>query len=174
MEVRRDADMSVTSFYFFCMFAVSLGVYYTVPRKFQWCTLALFSVGFFVASSDWRTGVYLLVNIAVTFLVTTQIVKAKERNKDENAKGYMLIGLAVNLSMLATLKYSNFFVYNWNVFMNVLKTGHSLTELRLLAPIGISYYTFISVGYILDVYWGITEAEKIHLKWGCLLAIIPR
>ena len=80
--IRRDADMSVTSFYFFCMFAVSLGVYYAIPRKFQWCALVMFSAVFFVTSSDWRTGVYLLANIVVTFVVTTQIVKAKEKNKE--------------------------------------------------------------------------------------------
>lgn len=172
--IRRDADMSVTSFYFFCMFAVSLGVYYAIPQKFQWCALVVFSAVFFVTSSDWRTGVYFLVNIAVTFVVTTQIVKAKEKNKEESAKGYMLIGLAINLSMIATLKYSNFFVYNWNVLMNVMKTGHSLTELQLFAPIGISYYTFISVGYILDVYWGITEAEKNPFKVGLFIGYYPQ
>lgn len=166
--------MAVTSFYFFAAFAVSLGIYYMIPQRFQWCALTGFSIYFFVMSSDWRTGIYLLVNIAVTWFAVRMITKAREKNEQAKAKEYMVLGLVVNVAMLATLKYSNFFVYNWNVLMKIMGSGWRLPELNLFSPIGISFYTLISIGYILDVYWGMSEAEKNPFKVALFIGYFPQ
>lgn len=166
--------MSVTSLYFFCAFALSLGIYYIIPKKYQWCALTGFSVFFFIASCDWRTGIYFFINAMVTWFVACQIIKRRERQEETIAKRYMLLGLFINVGMLAVLKYSNFVVYNWNVFASFIKSDCRLAEFHFLMPIGISFYTLISVGYILDVYWEITEAEKNPFKVMLFVGYFPQ
>lgn len=166
--------MSITSFSFFIAFVISLVIYYSVPRKIQWCALIVFSIYFFMESAVWLTGIYLLVNIFVSWAVALLITKEKETGLEKNARNYMLAGIFINISMLVVLKYSNFFIYNWNMLVGFTKTNNYFNVVSFLTPIGISYYTLTSVGYLVDVYWGIAEAEKNPFKIALFIGYFPQ
>ena len=78
--------MALTSFNFICFFLVSLGVYYIVPRRFQWAALLLYSLVFFLLSATPYTIVYLLVSAVGTAICARQIGKWLTAGKRKNAK----------------------------------------------------------------------------------------
>ena len=151
--------MSITSLQFLALFAVSLVLYYLVPKKFQWIALLLYSVCFFVLSSTVFTGIYMLVNIVVTYSAVCLMVKAKKDRKEKRSKYALLIGIIINVGILAILKYSNFFIGIINSVIGRIGSELRLPETNFASPIGISFYTIISVGYLLDCYWS-QEAES--------------
>lgn len=121
--------MSITSLQFLVLFAVSLVLYYLVPKKFQWIALLLYSVCFFVLSSTVFTGIYLLVNIVVTYFAVRLMAKAKAGGREKLAKRSLLMGILVNVGILAILKYSGFFI---SIINSV--TARVGTDLRLPEP----------------------------------------
>lgn len=165
--------MSVTSFHFYCMFALSLAVYYMIPRKFQWLVLLMSSIYFFVQSSGWKMGIIFLPAVIVTGCLAVKINRFQKARKEKLAKRAVVFGIFVNTAILAVLKYNYFFVYNWNILMRFFRVPLLLEAPHLNAPIGISFYTLMSVGYLADVYWGITEAEKNPFKMVLLLGYYP-
>ena len=145
--------MSITSLQFLTLFAVSLALYYLIPKKLQWYALVVYSVCFFVLSSAVFTGIYLLVNIAVTYLCVRLMKRTEEDGVRKWSKSALLIGIIVNVGILAVLKYSNFFIGIVNSVICRFGTDFRLPETEYISPIGISFYTVISVGYLLDCYW---------------------
>lgn len=166
--------MAITSFNFFAFLLISVFVYYIVPIKVRWCTLLIYSVCFFVLSSNAHTGIYVLINILITTLCVTLIGKARNEDRDKKAKGYLLLGLFVNVGILAVLKYSNFFIRNVNNVFHVLGQDIQIAETNFAAPLGISFYTLISVGYLLDCYWGITEPQSNFFKNALFIGYYPQ
>lgn len=166
--------MSITSFSFFFAFVISLVIYYIIPRKSQWCVLIVFSIYFFMESAAWLTGIYLLINIVVSWAAALLISEEKERGREKNARNYMFAGIFINIVMLAVLKYSNFVIYNWNLLVGFTKTDNYFNAVSFLMPIGISYYTLTSVGYLVDVYWGIAEVERNPFKIALFIGYFPQ
>jgi len=85
------------------------------------------------------------------------------------AKVFMLISIAVSLTGLIYFKYANFFISNINNL-----TGSSLPLIRLLMPIGISFYTFQLVSYTLDLYWKKIEVQRSLLDFSTYVASFPQ
>lgn len=152
--------MSITSLQFLMLFAVSLVLYYLIPGKFQWIALILYSVCFFVLSSAVITGIYLLVNIVVTYSSVCLMRKAKSYSKEKWSKRALFSGILVNVGILAVLKYSNFFIDIINSVTARMGMDYRLPETNFVSPVGISFYTIISVGYLLDCYW--TQAADLQ------------
>ncbi len=78
-------------------------------------------------------------------------------------------GIILDLSLLAVLKYTNFVIENINLITN----GH-ISAVNLILPLGISYYTFQTIGYLLDVYWGREEAERNFFKYALFVSFFPQ
>ena len=93
-----------------------------------------------------------------------------ERIKEKKyQKAIVIITLILNFGMLGILKYLNFIILN----VNRILRGH-LSYLELVLPIGISFYTFQSMGYLLDVYWKKTKAEKNLFRFALFLSFFPQ
>lgn len=165
--------MSIISLQFLALFALSLVIYYLIPRKIQWMALLLYSVCFFVLSSTVFTGIYLLVNIVVTYLAACLVEKAKVIGKERRARYALLVGMFVNVGILAVLKYSNFFIGIMNSVIARMGTDFRLPETDFAAPLGISFYTIISTGYLLDCYWS-QGAEKSLMKTALFIGYYPQ
>lgn len=80
---------------------------------------------------------------------------------------------AFNLGILAVLKYTNFFISNVNFFLDVFGSGKQLSFLNLILPMGISFYTFMAVGYLLDVYRGKYPAETHPGRFALFISFFP-
>ena len=82
---------------------------------------------------------------------------------------WLIVSVVVSLGLLAIFKYADFFVDNFNAL-----TGLSVPLLKLALPVGISFYTFQSLSYTIDVYRGNVEVQKNPVNFGAYVALFPQ
>ena len=143
--------MALNNIFFLLMFAVLLAGYWLISalcfksqckKKVLVSYLLLWSY-LLIAVSDIR---FLICVIAIT-LVTWFIPIACEKKLLDMEKAWMLSGVIVNLVFLGVFKYFNFFYGEISALL-----GQESVTLKIILPIGISFYTFSSISYIVDVY----------------------
>ena len=181
--------MSFVSYGFFGFLAALFLLYYLLPRRIQWVILLLGSLTFYAFS-----GPKYLIFMAVTILTTygsalwiehvwkrqDDFVKShKEMSREEKkaykkgmtrrAKGILLLALLTNLGILAVIKYLDFFLENLN---GIFGTEFALHHFIL--PLGISFYMFQSLGYVIDVYRRKYPAEKNLGKAALFTSFFPQ
>ncbi|MCL2013543.1 MAG: MBOAT family protein [Oscillospiraceae bacterium] len=101
--------------------------------------------------------------------------RKKIRSKTDISKRWiLLLALLINFGILAFFKYSGFFVSTVNSLMNNFSAGASAETFDLLLPLGISFYTFQSLGYIIDVYRDKYNAEKNPAKFALFVSFFPQ
>ena len=147
--------MLFNSFHYLAFFPLVLAVYFLTPVRFRWAPLLLASCYFYMAFIPR----YILVLFAI-ILIDYFAAIAMEGLHDKPAKKrlLLLVSIAANLGILCVFKYFNFFADNLNSL-----TGHKLVpELGLILPIGLSFHTFQSLSYTIEVYRGHVPAER-HL-----------
>lgn len=104
----------------------------------------------------------------------------REEKKAFKAKGnkvkrrFMLLGLLLALAILAVFKYADFAIDNINFVIEHTGSENTLDYLDLLLPMGISFYTFQSLGYLLDVYWEKVEAQRNLPKYMLFVSFFPQ
>ena len=155
--------MSLISMEFLTFVAVAVIGYYLIPKRYQWVWLLAFSYIYY-ASSGMKYLVFLLYTTVVTYGIARMIYGADQKfaKQKEKIKTYkksiMVLALLLDFGMLAVLKYTNFAISNVNTLFHA-----DIRMVKFLLPLGISFYTFQSVGYILDVYWKRYQ-RKIYLN----------
>lgn len=189
--------MLFTSYSFLGFFAFILVTYYWIPKKFQWILLLGASYFFYFMAGAGYLAYILSITIATYFTALTlerNIKKQQEylkEHKQEMAKEerkiykacqkkvrfrWFLTCLLVNIGILAVVKYSNFVIFNFNEILKVLKVGQAkgLSFLTIALPMGISFYTFQAVGYLIDVYRGTIFPEKNFGKFALFISFFPQ
>lgn len=159
--------MSLTSNLFFLFIVLGLCIYYVVPKRLQWVILLICSYACYLWISVGAVF-FLLFSTAVTFGAALWIEQVGKEEK-KKAKRIVVAGILLDLGMLAFLKYTNFMIANVNAL-----TGQNFSMLHLILPLGISYYTFQSLGYLLDVYWGRQQADHNFLKYALFVSFFPQ
>ena len=145
-----------TSFNFLIFFPLLVILFYITPQKFRWITLLVASYFFYINLKP----VFALITIGVT-LSTYIFTRLMDKSEIESQKRkYMLINIFLILLPLFFFKY--FSSINAEIF-TLLESFHirwPLPEIKLFLPIGISFYTFMAIGYTVDVYNEEVESEK--------------
>ena len=109
----------------------------------------------------------LLASIVVNFWIGLQLMAANAARRTSRARGWLTAGIVVDLSLLAYFKYANFFIGNVNALLGV-----QWPMLGVILPIGISFYTFTQIAYLVDTYQGkVTEANPVH--YGLFVTYFP-
>lgn len=187
--------MSIFSMEFFCFLAVLGLVYFTVPKKHQWIVLLIASYLFY-ACSGLDGFVYILTTTVSTFLIGIKLEQmqaaysAKAKNpeapltKEEKSKlkasctkkkrWVLAMGLILNFGILAVVKYSAFVIENLNYFIFQQNTERYFQVPSFLLPLGISFYTFQSMGYLIDVYRNKVKADKNIFKFALFVSYFPQ
>ena len=150
-------------FFFFPLFIL---LYFTLPFKYKNYILLLFSLIFYA----WGEPIYILLMIfssIVDFINGKNIEKYKDDNKKK--KIYLIISIIINISLLGFFKYADFFI---KVINNILNLDIQLLNLGL--PIGISFFTFQTMSYSIDVYRGDVKAEKDFLTFMTYVCMFPQ
>ena len=150
-------------FFFFPLFIL---LYFTLPFKYKNYILLLFSLIFYA----WGEPIYILLMIfssIVDFINGKNIEKHKDDNKKK--KIYLIISIIINISLLGFFKYADFFI---KVINNILNLDIPLLNLGL--PIGISFFTFQTMSYSIDVYRGDVKAEKDFLTFMTYVCMFPQ
>ena len=154
--------MGITSFMFLLFFAVSVILYYSIPKRCQWPFLLIFSVFYFLVSGNALLILYPLASITVTYFGAKMIEQEKDRKK---RKWGLSLVVVCNLGILIVLKYLNLAVYTYNALASRLaETPALLDTLHFLIPLGVSFYTLSILSYVFDVYYEIAPAEKNWAK----------
>lgn len=140
-------------------------IYFAAPRQGKNAVLFLFSLMFYA----WGEPVYVCLMLFSTVLdYTCGGIVDKYRGKRQ-AKIGLIISVSVNLGLLCIFKYSDFLIGSVN---GILKT--QIPMLNLPLPIGISFYTFQTMSYTIDVYRGEAKAQKNIISFGAYVALFPQ
>lgn len=171
-------------------------VYFLFPvKKYKWTVLLAASM-FFYAVAGYKYAAFILITSLSTYFIALWLERMtasskkllKEKKKEwsrEEKKKYknrlkvqkrlvMTLALVINFGILAFLKYYNFFAGSLNDIMGNFGFDFSAPTLKLFLPLGISFYTFQSMGYIIDVYREKTETQKNPLKLLLFVSFFPQ
>lgn len=162
--------MISTSIEYFIFLVVVLFLYYLTPLRYRNHFLALASMLFYM-NLKLSYGLIILAIILSNYFIGPEIWKAQ--NKKLKTR-YLYLSLLVNIGILVYFKYWNFLVDNISLFPTFLefKSNYFLTEIIL--PLGLSYYIFQTIGYILDIYRGSIKPEKDFIKFSLFTLFFPK
>ena len=183
--------MIFTSFQFLVFIAAVFLGYFVFPKKYRWVWLLIASAYFYL-SAGVVYAVYLLLSIASAYwfgVYCNQLTAHREsffaREADKEArKAYKKQSerkrrraaaavILFNLAILGFLKYAGFVLDNVSRAVRLFVPAFSLPGLDLALPLGISFYTFMAVGYCVDVYRETVEGERNPLKLALFLSFFP-
>lgn len=123
---------------------------------------------FFFACFDWRFLFLLLFTITLDFLFAHKIYNSKH-----NKKTWLWLSIIVNLCFLGVFKYFNFFIDNFSGLLSFFGLNHNLCTLKFLLPVGISFYTFHGLSYVIDVYNDKIKPVKNIVDYSLFVSFFP-
>ena len=138
-------------------------------RKFQHI-LIIISSFYFIFYTDNFLVTLLILTILLHFYTGREIHKSKDPKK---RKIFFIIGVSGSLSLLGFFKYYDFAIAQFNIFGDLLSLENQIPLLDLALPIGISFYTFQSLSYIIDIYRGSLEPSKSLKEYAFFVAFFP-
>lgn len=137
--------MVFSSLLFLCNFLpICLGLYYIVNNRTYRNWILIISSLFFYA---WGEPVWILLLLVSTFISYFFALMVENHSKTSKGKAFMALGITLNILVLSFFKYSGFLVDNINLI-----TGANIQLSKIALPIGISFYTFKIITYLVDVY----------------------
>ncbi|QNK72173.1 MBOAT family protein [Variovorax sp. PAMC28562] len=162
--------MLFNSFEFFGFFGIFLLVYFSSPFRYRPWILLVASYVFYMS---WEPKFVLLLLFTTLVDFSTALVMANS-GKPHVRKLAMVTALVLNFGILIVLKYGKFLVQNAEAVAQSVGVGEHWNIVQLVLPVGISFYTFQSVGYTLDVYFKRTPAERNLLTYAQYVAFFPQ
>ena len=145
-------------------------LYRLMPSKYRWLLLLVGSY-FFYASWKWEYLILILISTFTDYYAAKQIEK-NETNRKKNL--YLYASLLVNLGLLSVFKYLGFFTEIYNDISSMFNGSSSFDAIKLILPVGISFYTFQTLSYTIDVYWGRQKAYNHLGKFALFVCFFPQ
>lgn len=182
--------MLFTSYGFIAFLAVLFVLYYLIPKRFQWLLLLAADIVFY-ACAGWKGLCFMAATIVVSWAATNLMGaslakqkaflksdegkaleraerKAYKKQCEKRRKVIFVLALVADLGILAALKYTNFLITNVNALFSA-----DIAAVDWVLPLGISFYTFQTVSYVIDVYWEKVEPEKNILRVALFTSFFP-
>jgi len=159
--------MVFSSILFLFYFLPAILIFYYLAPKSKRNGVLFFGSLFFYA---WGEPVYVLLLIFSTvfnYFIGLRIEKSGENQKRK--KVVLSIGIVLNLALLTVFKYTNFLIETLNLVLM-----HDIPLTKITLPIGISFYTFQTMSYIIDVYRNNAKAQKNYINFGTYVALFPQ
>lgn len=182
--------MLFTSYGFIAFLAVLFVLYYLIPKRFQWLLLLAADIVFY-ACAGWKGLCFMAATVVVSWAATNLMGaslakqksflksdegkaleraerKAYKKQCEKRRKVIFVLALVADLGILAALKYTNFLITNVNALFSA-----DIAAVDWVLPLGISFYTFQTVSYVIDVYWEKVEPEKNILRVALFTSFFP-
>ncbi len=158
-----------SSLFLFLFLPLFLSVYFLSPTRFKNGVILIFSLFFYT----WGAPKFVLVilgSIVVDYLLSKKIYYS---TNEKQKKSWLVFSVLLNVSVLLYFKYSNFFVENFNSLLadfGIKQVGWTQVAL----PIGISFFTFHELSYIIDVYRGVNKPMKRLIDYAVYILLFPQ
>lgn len=173
--------MLFNSFSFLVFFPIVVGIYFIIPKKFRQYWLLIASYYFYM---NWN-AVYAILIFGITVIgyvggvlldrMETGVHKDDAVKVARNRKLCMVICAMLSLGILFTFKYLNFAVDNINRMLQIAGSSAQISNsISLILPVGISFYTFQALGYVIDVYRKDMPAEKNFMRYALFVSFFPQ
>lgn len=181
-------------FYFAVFLVASILIYWLFPKKIRCFTLIVFSLAFYSLIS-WMSIFFLAYSIGLNYLIGRAITNNQKRankyleehpdlTKDEKKeykakekkkrKTILILGIIGNVVVLVVMKYLNFLIGNVNSIISLFGGDFQIPLNHWILPLGISFYTFQAISYIVDIYWNKYEAETNFIKFATFMSYFPK
>lgn len=162
--------MLFNSIEFLIYFVLVTTVYFAVPNRWKWFYLLLASYYFYMC---WQPKyiVLILISTIIDYWAGRRMGELEDKTR---RRKYLLLSLAANLGLLFSFKYFNFFGESVNAVLTVLNSSYLVPHLSFLLPVGISFYTFQTLSYSIDVYYGQQKPQRHFGRFALFVAFFPQ
>ena len=164
--------MLFNSFGFLYFFPVVVVLYFILPKKIRWFWLLITSYYFYMSWNP-KYAILILTSTVITYLSGIYIEKANKQGIG-NKKVFVALSFVSNLATLVGFKYFNFLNENFAVLFETIGLDWTVSNLNILLPVGISFYTFQALSYTMDVYRGKISATHHFGKYALFVSFFPQ
>ena len=160
--------------FLFAFLPIVLALYFVVGRRFHNVLLIIASLLFYA----WGETIYILImvsSILLNYVLAIMIQKGHDSGLDLRARTFLIIAVIANLCLLCYFKYANFLVDSLDFILNAVRLNW--LEVRLSPvhlPIGISFFTFHSLSYVIDVYRKVVTAQRNLVNMALYISFFPQ
>lgn len=159
-------------FWFFAIFFILFNFLFVERRRHLW--LLLFSSLLFYAAWNYAFLPLLIGSAMTDYLIAKRIQYHHDRGDIKSKKRWLATCVTINLSVLGFFKYNNFILQSAADFASAFGIDASIPVLSIVLPVGISFYTFQSMSYAIDVYRGDLKAHKGFLEFLTAISFFPQ
>lgn len=164
--------MLFNTYIFFIFLGLVLSVFLLLKNqpklRIIWVLLASY---LFYGYWEWKFLTLILISTGIDFIAALQIDRS---HSNPSKKKWLLLSLFTNLGILAYFKYANFFIHSFTNLLEQFGTSFSLPVLEIILPVGISFYTFQTMSYTIDVYRGRVKAENRLINFALFVTFFPQ
>ncbi len=151
-------------------FAVVFAIYWGLPPRFRNLFLLFVSYGFY-ASWDWRFSGLLMLSTVIDYTCGLSIASAKQL---KSKRIILILSLFCNLGLLCFFKYFNFFIESLDDLFQLLGLSFSISTMQIILPLGISFYTFQTMSYSIDIYRGKLNPTRNFIDFALFVSFFPQ
>lgn len=162
--------MLFNSIEFLIFFPVVVAVFFALPQRFRQVFLLAASYYFYMC---WKAEYAILILVSTLIDYVAALRMGKTTEKSARTK-YLILSLAANLGILFAFKYANFFNESIQAVLQQFNIFYGFPGFDWLLPVGISFYTFQSMSYTIDVYRGEKEPERRFTTFALYVAFFPQ
>jgi len=162
--------MLFNSYEFIFFFPLVVALYFLLKPRFRWILLLAASYYFYMCW-DYKYIVLIMFSTVVDYISGIAIHRTQKKGVK---KIFLLASLTVNLGLLFFFKYFNFFGDTVNFFFDKFNIFHDLPTYDFLLPVGISFYTFQTLSYTIDIYRGKQEPERHFGRFALFVSFFPQ
>ncbi len=162
--------MLFNSIAFIIFFPIVIFLYFLTPYKYRWILLLAASYYFYMC---WKAEyiILILLSTIVDYFVSLKMASLPEKKQ---RRKWLYLSLLCNLGLLFTFKYFNFFSDSVNLFLQNFNIFYEPFYLNVLLPVGISFYTFQTLSYTIDVYNEKVEPERHFGYFALYVSFFPQ
>lgn len=162
--------MLFNSLDFLVFFPFVVGAYFLLPDRVRWVFLLIASYFFYMYWNP-KYAILIFLSTVIDYSAAIQMGRA---DRPSIRRAWLFVSLAGNLGLLFTFKYFGFFSANFDRLFETLAMPQRMPELDVLLPVGISFYTFQTLSYTIDVYRGEREPTRHFGKFALYVSFFPQ
>ena len=146
-------------------------LYWLLNKNYRWQNLLLLIASYyFYMCWDWRFGFLLMFSTVLDYYTGLRL---HENNSEKSRKFWLWLSIGINLGFLGFFKYYNFFIDSFTDLLLNFGVKVNPWTLNIILPVGISFYTFHGLSYVIDIYKKKIPAEKNFIDYGVFVSFFP-